>query len=391
MVTGGPMSEVNANYLYLDNAASTHPKPPGVYSAVEEALRIGANPGRSGHVAALEAARLIHDTRESVARLIGVGDCSRIIFTMNATHGLNQGLFGYLKEGDHVISSTVEHNSVLRPLHELGKRGVEVELLQGDSDGLVDPVMVEGAIKSNTVMVALGHASNVGGAILDVQAVGKICRSHGIAFLLDGSQTVGCLEIDVDGLGVDLLVAPGHKGMLGPQGTGFLYVAPGITLEPLLFGGTGAASSKAEMPDDMPEHLEAGTLNTPGLAGLGVGLEYIFERRVSDIRAGEEAIIARLLPQLEEIERLKVYGIRDPSRRIGVVSFNFEEVDAAHVGYALDEAFSIAVRVGLHCAPGAHKALGSYPAGTVRASFGPYNTIDDADRLVEALKRIAKL
>jgi cysteine desulfurase family protein len=378
--------------IYLDNAASSHPKPEAVYKAADEALRLGANPGRSGHGSALSAARIIHETRELAAKLLGAGDSSRIIFTSNATHAINIALKGFsLKPGDHVVTSSMEHNSILRPLHALQQSGVDICTVTADSTGVIDPEEVERAIKPQARLVALSHGSNVTGALLDLKSIGEICRKKRVALLLDASQTAGVVPIDVVRDGVTMLTAPGHKGLLGPQGTGILYVSPSIDLNPLMEGGTGFASESREMPEVFPERLEAGTMNTPGIAGMGAGISWLLEKGVENIRKKEIEILVHLLARFKEIKGLREYGPADPEKRVAVVSFNLEGVDGAHLGYALDEVFSIAVRVGLHCAPDAHKTIGTFPGGTVRASFGPFNTVADADALCEALIKLSNL
>lgn len=376
--------------IYLDNAASSHPKPEAVYEAAAAALRLGANPGRSAHRSALDAGRTVLEARCAVAELLGVSDPSRVAFTLNATHALNQALKGLLRSGEHVVSTRMEHNSVLRPLAALEGRGVGVSHVPADEEGWVSPEAVEAALRPNTRLVALIHASNVSGTLQEVEAVGELCRRKGLYLLLDAAQTAGVVPFSAERLGVHLVAASGHKGLLGPQGTGVLYVAPGVELEPLLEGGTGVRSEERAMPAELPESLEAGTLNTPGIAGLGAGARYLLERGVEDVRRREEEILEFLLPELATIPGLVVYGPRSPKRRVAVVSFNLEGRDGAHVGFALDEAYGIAVRVGLHCAPDAHKALGSFPAGTVRASFGPYCTVADAESLVRALRELSR-
>ncbi len=376
--------------IYLDNADSSHPKPPAVHRAVAEALELGANPGRSGHGRALEAARRIHGAREAVARLLGVADPARIVFTLNGTHALNLALKGLLRPGDHVVTTVMEHNSVLRPLAGLERRGVEVTRVQADREGRVRVADIEAALRPRTRLVALVHASNVSGTLLPAAEVGRLCRRKGVVFLLDAAQTAGAVPIAVEEVGCHLLAAPGHKGLLGPQGTGVLYVHPDLALEPLLEGGTGTRSEAPAMPAEMPEALEAGTLNTPGIAGLGAGVEHLLDRGVDRVRRQEEEILAWLLPELARVPGLVLYGPTDPAERVAVVSFNLEGHDGAFVGFALDERHGIAVRVGLHCAPLAHRALGSFPAGSVRASFGPFSTPEDAEALVRALHEIAR-
>ena len=377
--------------IYLDNAASSHPKPEGVYRAVEDTLRLGASSGRSGHRAALEAARRVFEARAMVAELLGAGDSSRLVFTLNATHALNLAFKGCLRKGDHLVTTTMEHNSVVRPLHALERIGVEVTAVPPRPDGGVDPQEIARAFRKNTRMVALVHASNVSGTIQPAEEVAELCGRARVLFLLDASQSAGCLPLSVADLGVHLLAAPGHKGLLGPQGTGVLYVAPEVEITPLLEGGTGSLSEERSMPRELPEALEAGTHNGPGIAGLGAGVRYLLERGVADVRRAEEEILRYVLPELEAVPGLILYGPQDPAKRVAVVSFNLEGRDGAHVGFALDEAYGIAVRVGLHCAPDAHKSVGSFPAGSVRASFGPFSTLADAEALVRALRDLARL
>ncbi len=382
-------------YLYLDNAASSHPKPEEVYLAADRALRQGANPGRSGHTLALDSSRIVLDAREAVAELLGSGDSSRVVFTLNASHALNQAIKGTLKPGDHVVTSSMEHNSVARPLFAMAKEGVELTVVKADREGRIHPADVVAAMRDDTALVALTHASNVCGTLLDVKTVGAAVRSRGALFLLDASQTAGTYPINVDGLDVDMLAAPGHKGLLGPQGTGILYVRPGLDLKPVIHGGTGFASESREMPCEMPERLEGGTVNTPGLAGLGAGARYLLKRTVEEVREGEMLLVRRALELLGNIEGLRLYGPTDPADRVAVVSFNlFDRDGVAHdgatVGFLLDDEYSIGVRVGLHCSPEAHKTIGTFPSGTVRVGFGPFNTETDVERLARAVGRIAK-
>ena len=377
--------------IYLDNAASSHPKPAAVYAEADRVLRLGANPGRSGHEPSLDAARTVLETRLAVAELLGVSDPARIAFTANGSHALNLALKGVLRPGDHVVTTAMEHNSVLRPLATLERSGVAVTLVGADRAGRVEPAVLEAALRPATRLVALNHASNVSGTLQDAAAVGEICRRRGVLFLLDAAQTAGSVPLAVEELGVHLLAAPGHKGLLGPQGTGVLYVAPGVELRPLMEGGTGVLSESREMPVHMPDALEAGTLNTPGLAGLGAGVRYLLERGVDAVRSHELSLLEQVLPALRAIPEVTVYGPEAPQQRVAVVSFNLAGRDGAHLGYALDQVYGIAVRVGLHCAPEAHRALGSFPVGTVRASFGPFSTPDDADALVRAVRELGAL
>ncbi len=370
--------------IYLDNAATSHPKPPRVYERVDAVLRNwSANPGRSGHAMAIEAARIIFETRESVARLFHIANPDRIVFTPNATGALNLAILGTLQPGDHCVTTNMEHNSVVRPLHALEQRGVTV------TRAATNPDAIAGAINPRTRLVAVTHASNVVGEINPIAEIIVAAHARGVPVLLDAAQTAGSVPIDTGALGVDLLACPGHKGLLGPQGTGFLYIAPHINPEPMLFGGTGSRSDLEDMPDFAPDRYEAGTLNTPGIAGLGAGVEFLIERGVDQIRAHEVALIDQLMNGLESIDGVTIHGPRDPQRKTGVVLFTIDGIDPAEIGDRLDSEFGIAVRVGLHCAPGAHRALGTFPLGGVRLSPGYFNTAEDVERAVEAVSRIA--
>jgi cysteine desulfurase / selenocysteine lyase len=375
---------VFTNMIYLDNAATSHPKPARVYERVDQVLRNwSANPGRSGHAMAIEAARIIFETRESIARLFHIADPDRIVFTPNATGALNLAILGMLQPGDHCVTTNIEHNSMVRPLHAREQRGVAV------TRAAASPEAIEHAINPRTRLVAVTHASNVVGEITPIADIIAVAHARGIPVLMDAAQTAGSVPIDVGALGVDLLAAPGHKGLLGPQGTGFLYIAPHVNLEPILFGGTGSRSDLEDMPDFAPDRYEAGTLNTPGIAGLGAGVEFLIERGVGEVRAHELALLAQLMDGLEAIDGVTLHGPRDPERKTGVVLFTIDGVDPAEIGDRLDSEFGIAVRVGLHCAPGAHRAMGTFPLGGVRVSPGYFNTAEDIERAVEAVSRIA--
>lgn len=375
--------------IYLDNAATSFPKPPGVYAAVDHALReIGVGPGRGGYRQSLDATRLVFAARESAAALFGIADSSRVVFTHSATEGLNLATIGLLRPGDHLVTTTTEHNSLARPLNLLARRGVEVTRVSCDRQGFVDPNDISAAIRSNTRLIALSHCSNVTGAIQPVFEIGGVARQHSVLFLLDAAQSAGSIPLDVRELNVDLLAAPGHKGLFGPQGTGLLYVADGVELEPLMVGGTGGYSSSDEQPEAMPERFESGTLNTPGIAGLKAGIEFVMEQGVDAIRRKESQLVARLLAGVADIPTLTVYGPDDPARRGSVVSFAVAGHDPSEIAYALDRDWEISVRAGLHCAPDAHRSLGTYPAGMVRVSPGYFNVEADIDTFVKALRAI---
>jgi cysteine desulfurase family protein len=327
-----------------------------------------------------------------VAELLAVSDPSRVIFCNNGTHALNQALKGLeLPPGSHVITTSMEHNSVLRPLAGLAGRGIEVTHVPGDDEGFVAAAAIDAAVRAETRAIVLCHASNVSGTLQDAAEVGSLCRRRGLLFILDAAQTAGSVPLGVAELGVHLLAAPGHKGLLGPQGTGILYVAPELSLVPLIEGGTGTRSEERGMPEEFPEALEGGTLNTPGIAGLGAGVKYLLDRGLTDVHAAESRLLRTLLEGLGDIAGVQVYGPAAVERRVAVVSFNVRGKDGAHLGFALDEVYGIATRVGLHCAPDAHRTLGSFPVGTVRASLGPFSTETDVDALLRALGELARL
>lgn len=364
--------------IYLDNAATSHPKPESVYLAVMHAMRhIGASPGRGGHRRSLDASRLLFQAREAIASLLSIPDSSRIIFTHSATEALNLALQGVLLPGDHVVTTAMEHNSLLRPLYLLRQRGVDLTVVPAAGDGLVDPDAVRAALRPNTRMIAAGHVSNVCGAIQPVARLAAIARGAGALFLMDAAQSAGSLPIDVTGLGVDLLAAPGHKGLLGPQGTGFLYVAEGVGIRPLLAGGTGSSSSSEDQPDVLPEGFEAGTHNLPGIAGLLAGVEFVLAQGVEAIGRREREHVAEIARRLAALPALTIHGPSLPAQRSGLLSFTVEGMDASSLAFMLDQRFDIAVRAGLHCAPQAHRSLGTYPAGTVRVSPGWFTTNDE--------------
>jgi cysteine desulfurase family protein len=378
--------------IYFDNAATSFPKPEEVYRRVDHILRsVGANPGRSGHRMALEANRVILDARDAIARLFNIEDSSRIVFTSNTTEALNIGIKGFLRPGDHAITSIMEHNSVVRPLKALERIGVETTKVKCSPEGILDPDDVKRAIRPNTRLVVITHASNVTGSINPIAEIGEIAREKGVRFLLDAAQTAGVLPIDVVMDKIDMLACPGHKGLFGLQGTGFLYVSPEVQLEPIKEGGTGGNSEMETMPDTLPERFEAGTLNTPGIGGLGEGVEFILREGIENIRGHEATLADRLIMGLSDINGVNVYGPRDVQRQVAVVSFNINGKDPSDVGFVLDSSFGIMSRVGLHCAPDAHRTIGTFPQGTVRLSPGYFNTSEEVDFVIDAVKKIASL
>ena len=374
--------------LFLDNAATSFPKPDSVYRAMDVALReIGVAPGRGGYQQSLAAARIVFAARSALAGFFGVSDSSRLIFTHSATESLNIAVSGLLKPGDHVVSSSMEHNALVRPLHLMRERGVEVSFVQADRDGTVPERAIARAMRRNTRLVALAHCSNVTGTVQPIGEIARTARQGGALFLLDAAQSAGYFPLDAEGMGIDLLAAPGHKGLYGPPGTGILAVAAGLQLDPLLVGGTGGNASSPEQPLEMPERFESGTINTPGIAGLQAGLDFILATGIDQIRAKGKLLIAQLLEGLRAIPGVVLYG-PDRGERGSAVSFNLEGHDPATLGFLLDHDYDISVRVGLHCAPDVHRTIGSYPSGTVRVSPGYFNSEADIGCFLKALREI---
>jgi cysteine desulfurase family protein len=375
--------------IYLDNAASTFPKPEQVYRAVDRTLRdTGIGPGRGGYAKGIEATRAVFEARETVAQFFGISDSSRIVFTHSATESLNLAVSGLLSPGDHVVTSSMEHNSLVRPLHRHEQMGGEVTWVQGDGSGLVESRRIGAAIRPNTRLVALSHCSNVTGTIQPVAEIAALARKSGALFLLDAAQSAGLLEIDVNGMMIDLLAAPGHKGLFGPPGTGFLYVAEGIELAPLLVGGTGGQSSGPEQPSAMPERFESGTLNTPGIAGLKAGIEFLRDVGCAPLREKEIRLTENLLKGLRSIPGVTIHGPRTAGERCSVVSFTVNGLDPSLIGFRLDRDYDICVRTGLHCAFSAHRTIGTWPGGTVRLSPGYFTTDEEIEHLLHALRAI---
>lgn len=377
--------------VYFDNASSTFPKPEAVHRATQEALKdLGGNPGRGGHTESLRAARAVLEAREKVAALFNIADASRVIFTLNATMALNMALKGLASPGDHLITTSMEHNSMMRPLNSLRLMGVDVEAVPCNREGKLDPRAVIKALRPRTKLIAVIHASNVVGTLNNIGEVGKESRSKGIPLLVDAAQTAGLLPIDVEADCVDILACSGHKGLLGPQGTGVLYIREGLELKPLIEGGTGSDSETFAQPSFLPDRYESGTLNTSGIVGLGAGVGYIQERGIEKIREHEVELTAHLLHGLREMDGVTLYGPLRAEEVVPVVSFTVDGVDPACISQRLDDEFGIMTRVGLHCAPAAHKTIGTFPQGTVRASMGCFNSHEEVDYLLECLKRLVR-
>lgn len=380
--------------IYFDNAATSWPKPPGVAEAMVHFLNdVGANPGRSAHRLAVESGRIVYNAREAVAELFNAPDPLRVVFGHNVTEALNLALHGLLCPGDHVITSSMEHNSVMRPLRALEQQGVEVMVVRCSPQGFLDPADVEAVVQSNTVMIALNHASNVVGTLLPVAEVGRIARRHNLLLLVDAAQTGGAYPIDVQADSIDLLAFTGHKSLYGPTGTGGLIIGERVDverMEPLKRGGTGSRSEYEEQPDFLPDLCESGTPNAVGLAGLEAGIRWVLERGVEAIRAHEVGLAQRLIEGLPAIPGVTVHGGHDAHRQTATVSFNITGMEPSEVGLRLDEEHGILCRVGLHCAPAAHKTLGTFPVGTVRFGLGAFNTQGEVDTAVAAVGQLAR-
>jgi cysteine desulfurase family protein len=378
--------------IYLDNAATSFPKPKTVYQNVTKAMtKYGANPGRGSHAMAIEGAKVIYETRELIAQLFNLEDPMRVIFTFNATDGLNLAIKGLLKPGDHVIVTSMEHNSVLRPVMELHKIGVDNTIVSCETDGRIDVSNIENSIRDNTKLIITTHVSNLTGSIFPVEEIGEMCKRHQITYLLDASQSAGVLDIDLKKLAVDFVAFPGHKGLLGPQGTGALLINSDVSMNHLKEGGTGSESSSLYQPNFYPDKYEAGTPNLPGIAGLNAGLKYILKRGTKSICSHEKNLLELFIDKLRNNRNIEIYGPENINYRSGVVPINIKDVDSSEVAYLLDTKYNIAVRPGLHCAPLAHKTIGTEKIGAVRFSIGPFNKESDIISAVNALDEISKV
>jgi len=380
--------------IYFDNAATSWPKPPGVAQAVVHFIdRVGANPGRAGHRMAIESGRIVYSARTAIADLVNAPDPLRVVFGANVTEALNLAIYGILRPGDHVVTGSLEHNSVMRPLRDLERRGIAITVVPSAPTGLLEPADIERAIGPETRLITLNHASNVVGTVAPVADVGQIAHTHGIPLLVDAAQTAGAYPIDMQAASIDLLAFTGHKSLYGPMGTGGLVFGGDFdigSLTPLKRGGTGSRSELEEQPEFLPDLCESGTPNVPGLAGLAAGVRWVLDKGVDNIRAHEENLARRLIQGLQDIEGVSVYGTGDASLQTATVSFNIRGVEPSEVGLRLDDEYGILCRVGLHCSPAAHKTIGTYPRGTVRFGLGATNTLDEVDTALDAVRHLAK-
>jgi cysteine desulfurase/selenocysteine lyase len=380
--------------IYLDNAATSWPKPDTVIKAIANALeQTGGNPGRSGHRLSIAAARIIYDTREDLARFFGIADPLRVIFTANATHAINLALNGILKSGDRVVTSSMEHNAVMRPLRHLEKHGVQVKVVPCAADGALDIQDLVKAIDSDTRLVSITHASNVVGTIMPIVEAAKAVHRAGALLLVDAAQTAGVLPIDMTNMGIDLLAFTGHKELQGPPGIGGLVISDNLDVSqigPMVRGGTGSRSESEEQPDDLPDKFESGTANLVGIAGLGAGLQYVKEKGLDRIQSHLDSLSRMLIEDLSVIPGVKLYGTLDAGRAVSVISFTAAGRRVSEIGLKLDDEFGILSRVGLHCAPAAHRTIGSFPEGTVRLAPGTFTTVGDIKKTVQGISKVLK-
>lgn len=376
--------------IYLDNAATTMHKPQCVIDAVVQAMSSMGNAGRGANDASLSASRMIYDTREKLCSLFGGDNPKQIIFTNNSTESLNIAIRGLLNPGDHVITTMLEHNSVLRPLYEMEKRGVRLTIIKSDEKGRLCIDDIENAICDDTKMIICTNGSNLTGNYIDVGAIGEIAHKRGVLFVVDASQTAGVFPIDVKKMNIDVLCFTGHKGLLGPQGTGGMYVREGLEIRPLKSGGTGVQTYNKEQPKEMPVALEAGTLNGHGIAGLHAALSYLEETGVDTIREREQQLMRKFYEGVKDIPEVTVYGDFDQKERCAVVTLNIGDYDSGEVSDALLVDYGISTRPGGHCAPLMHEALGTVEQGAVRFSFSHYNTDEEVDTAIRAIRELAQ-
>ncbi len=377
--------------IYFDNGSTSFPKAPGVGDAIRDIIEHGAyNINRGGYEGAYEVADMVLTTREQLCRLFHFSESRNAVFTPSITYSLNYVIKGLLKPGDHVIVSSMEHNGMMRPLVQMAQQGVTFDAAQADRDGVLDPQKVEDLIRPNTRAVMMLHASNLCGTMLPIQQVGEICARHGLIFVVDTAQTAGVFPIDMEKMHIDALCFTGHKGLRGPQGVGGMLLRDELCsqMTPLISGGTGSRSDSEEVPDFMPDRFESGTMNLPGIAGLHRALTYLEEYGIENIARQELAICQRFIDGALTLPDTRVVGKLDTQDRAAIVSLDFQKMDNAEVSFLLDNQYGVMTRCGLHCAPRAHKSLGTFPQGTVRFSFSHHNTPEEVDTCIEGLRKI---
>jgi cysteine desulfurase family protein len=377
--------------IYLDNAATTFPKPESTYQYIDKYMRnIAANPGRGSHSMAIKSAEIIFSTREALAELFNIEDPMNIVFTKNCTESINVGIKGFLKKGDHVITTSMEHNSVLRPLSKMKEKGVEVSIVKGDEFGSINPQTIFNNITNKTKMIITTHASNLTGTIMPIKEIGEICKDNKLTYMVDAAQSAGILDIDIKECNIDMLAFPGHKGLYGPMGIGGLYLNPDLDLDTFIEGGTGSKSSEITQPLFMPDKFESGTPNLVGIAGLMGGLEFIKSIGTNNIRYKIQKMAHHFREAICSTWNIKIYGSKKAENNSGIVLVNIKGMDSAIVSNILDTEFQIATRPGLHCAPLAHKSIGTEDTGAVRFSLSSFTTIEDIEKASVALIKIAK-
>lgn len=376
--------------IYLDSAATSYHKPDGVARAVAEAISHMGNPGRGAHEASLDASRVVYGTREKMAELFGAEEASQIVFTANSTESLNIAIQGLVDPGDHVITTVMEHNSVLRPLYLCQQQGVSLTILPFSAAGTVTPEAIEAVIRSNTRMIVCTHGSNLTGDLNDLEAIGRVCKKHHLLFVVDASQTAGVFPIQMDSMNIDVLCFTGHKSLMGPQGTGGMCVRKGVRIRPLLVGGSGIDSYSKIHPQVMPTALEAGTLNAHGIAGLSAALDFIKKVTPDVIRQREEELTRRFVSQIKSIPGVKLYGNYEQFPRAPILSLNILDYDSGEIADVLAQDYGIMTRAGAHCAPLMHEALGTKSQGAVRFSFSYFNTEEEIDQAANAIRELAE-
>lgn len=376
--------------IYLDNAATSFPKPEKVYDEINRCMReYCANPGRGGHVMSIESGKAVMQAREVISDFFNIANPLQLCFTKNATEALNIAIKGYLNKGDHVITTSMEHNSVIRPLKTLERdTGIEITIVKGDEFGEIDAAEIKNHIKSQTRLIVSTLSSNVNGIVMPVKEIGEIAKDNNIPFLLDASQGAGSINIDVKAFNISMLAFPGHKGLFGPQGTGGLYVDEKIKLKSSFQGGTGSNSEMIYQPEFMPDLLESGTLNTPGIVGLGCGIGFIKSFGIDNLAMYKQMLVGKLFDGISGINGIKIYSKNNIENNSGIIAFNFKDVESTEVSYVLDKVYGIASRAGLHCSPIAHETLGTIKSGIVRLSVSCFNTLEEIETTIKAIQEI---